>query len=129
MTLHHWNPKYIISDFESGLIDVVKSQFQNAMYTIRPVNSRWFGPTKKNSHVDESVVDDSACSRHYLHHLMVIVVVNTGWPATWKVREFHCWSGKMNNVTNLHIISALFQWWKGSCMLKPAFEFCLCWML
>ena len=27
------------------------------------------------------------------------------WKA-WKVREFHCWSRKMNNVTNLRIINA-----------------------
>ena len=27
-----------------------------------------------------------------------------------KVREFHCWSGKMNNVTNLRIISVSWQY-------------------
>ena len=70
----------------------------------------------------------------------------SGWPATWKtwktwksqgiwnlpgkpgkVREFHCWSGKMNNVTNLRITSELFQWWDHACLsLHLNFVFAEC---
>ena len=69
--------------------------------------------------------------------LMASVLV-TGWPATWKtwksqgiwnlpgkVREFHCWSRKMNYVTNLRIISASVKYGKyriGEIWQIPTFK-------
>ena len=64
------------------------------------------------------------CSAYqFVQHIRLMVEQGGQQPGKpGKVREFHCWSGKMKNVTNLRIISELVNYGK---YLKPAFEFCL----